>query len=110
MVNLVVDNNLIVYSSNELVAELTEVLGRAKFAKYLKLATTEYIDFHHDLVTHISVPLEYKGCPDPKDNYLFDLAIKTNSIIVTGDKKLLAVSPLDGVELVSLTAFKSTLK
>lgn len=109
LVDIIIDNNLIVYSSNELIAELTEVMSRKKISKYLSLPVTEYIDFHCDLVTVISVPLQFKGCPDPKDDYLFDLATKTDALIVTGDKKLLAVSPLSGVNLMSLAAFKLSL-
>ena len=43
--------------------------------------------------------------PDIKDDYLFLLAFSTDSIIVTGDKKLInwANSP---VQVISLAAFK----
>jgi len=107
LVNLVIDDEMIVYSSKELIEELTEVLSRKKFSKYLSLPINEYIDFHKELVTIINTKPNYKDSPDPKDNFLFDLAIQSASkYIVTGDKILLALSEVEKVRLISLSAFK----
>lgn len=107
LVDLVVDNELIVYSSKELVEELTEVLGRKKFVKYLSLKVEDYIDLHKDLVDMVETEAVYFQCPDPKDNFLFDLALQSNTkIIVTGDKVLLNLENVEGIAIISLTAFK----
>ena len=111
LVEWVVNNSLAVYSSPFLIAELIEVLSRPKFTKYLTSTVDEYIDLHLGLVTVFPTTPIYMKSPDVKDNFLFDLALQANvPTIVTGDKKLLAVQDVKGVNFISLSAFKDTLK
>lgn len=110
LVNLVVDNDLTVLTSSHLIEELSEVLTRKKFVKYLTLPLDEYIDFHRELTTLVRVKAKYKDSPDPKDNFLFDLALQHQaSHLVTGDRKLLNLHQVETVEVISLTAFKANL-
>lgn len=111
LVNLIVDNELIVLTSVELIIELREVLGRKKFAKYLSLPVERYVDFHRELVEEVRVRPLYTASPDPKDNFLFDLVLqKQAGHLVTGDKKLLALKQVKNVDIISLTAFKALLE
>jgi len=49
----------------------------------------------------------FDQCPDPKDNYLFDLAYQSHSdFLVSGDKKVLAVPVRQPLKVLSLFAFK----
>ena len=91
LVNFIYKNDLNIFTNNTLIAELEDVLNRPKIKKYIKIPVNELIDFHRDLcIFHKTIPF-YQGSPDPKDNFLFDLAIQTNSIyVVTGDKIILA--------------------
>jgi len=53
----------------------------------------------------------FHDCPDPKDNFLFDLAIQGKAnYLVSGDKKVLE-TPLksETLTLTTLTAFKTIL-
>jgi uncharacterized protein len=110
LVNLIIDNDLLVLSSYSLIEELEEVLSRKKFAQYLNLPIADYIDFHKDLVKVYKTKLLYFESQDPKDNFLFDLALQHNaSHIVTGDKKLLALGEVKTATIISLTAFKNLL-
>jgi predicted nucleic acid-binding protein len=69
---------------------LEDVLNRAKIKKYIHIPVSELIDFHRGLcIFHKTKPI-YIGSPDPKDNFLFDLATQTHSkYVVTGDKIML---------------------
>jgi len=91
LVNVIYKNDLNIFTNNTLIAELEDVLNRPKIKKHIKIPVRELIDFHRELcIFHKTEPI-YNGSPDPKDNFLFDLAIQTNSMyVVTGDKIILA--------------------
>jgi uncharacterized protein len=100
------NDHLTLLSSPTLVAELTDVLSRNKFHKYLNLSLREYIAFHENLTEMFVTTPIFDKSPDVKDNYLFDLAIQSGcNLLVTGDKKLLLVNPLEGVQIISLATF-----
>lgn len=104
--DLIVNNDLLVYRDKYLRNELVEVINRGKFAKIL---TTETIQnnllIFHTLTTNFNTEKKFIGSPDPKEDYLFDLAIQTNSrIIVTGDKRLLDFK-IQNIEVISLSGF-----
>ncbi len=104
LADFIIDNELIVYSCLELVDELTTVIQRDKFDKYLKAPRENYLTLHHQLTVFTEIELIFKDSPDPDDNYLFDLALQAKAdYLVTGDKKLLAV---ENVEAISLREFE----
>lgn len=52
----------------------------------------------------------FDGSPDPKDNYLFDLAIQYDATqLDTGEKRLLEMKKAGGVIIISLAEFKTLL-
>jgi uncharacterized protein len=111
LVLLIDDNDLTVCTSVFLIAELTEVLGRKKFSKYLTQSVTEYIDFHKKLTTLVEVHPVFLGSPDPKDDFLFDLAQQSGSVaVVTGDGLLQVAKEIGGIPVISLTALKVALQ
>ncbi len=90
-----------------LIAELEDVLNRPKIAKYLSLPVREYIAFIQDLTTLLHPSSVVFASPDPKDNYLFDLALTANaSHLVTGDKPLLALVEVEGIRVISFREFR----
>ncbi len=108
LVHLTIDNDITILTSDHLIDELSEVLSRKKFVKYLTLPIGEYIDFHKELSTNIPTIPTFTDSPDPKDNFLFDLAIQSKAnYIVTGDKRLLDFDTNEGVQLITLSNFKS---
>ena len=111
IIDMVDNNDVLFYRSAQLMSELQEVINRPKFAKYFPNDTTEYILFVELLAEHFSTRAVFNQCPDPKDNYLFDLAYQSYSdYLVSGDKKVLAV-PVAGhsLKLLSLSAFKTAI-
>ncbi|WP_162344331.1 putative toxin-antitoxin system toxin component, PIN family [Cyclobacterium salsum] len=103
---LILDHNLIVFSCNELEEELEEVLSRDKFTKVLHFKPDFYLNFIRNLTTIISISTNFQGCPDKQDNFLFDLAIQSQSdFLVTGDKLLLDLK-VDNLKVVSFKQFR----
>ena len=82
--------NLKVCICPEMILELEDVLKRPKFKKYLTDSVSNYI-FEIQKITILKFSeKKYNGAPDKDDNYLYDICIDTNSILVTGDKLLLS--------------------
>ena len=111
IIDMVENNDVLFYRSAQLMSELQEVINRPKFAKYFPTGTTEYILFVELLAEHFSTRAVFNQCPDPKDNYLFDLAYQSYSdYLVSGDKKVLAVLVAGhSLKLLSLSAFKTAI-
>lgn len=85
----VIDRNFEVFVSIELENELNEVLQRNKFKKYLKRPSLEFVNAIRQFGNLIQPKKAKIESPDTKDNYLFVLALATESTIVTGDKPLI---------------------
>ncbi len=95
LVNIIYKNDLQIFTDTNLISELKEVLNRPKIKKHLNIEVGELIDFHKELCYHHNTSPKYKESPDPKDNFLYDLATQTKSkYVVTGDKKILATNPI----------------
>ena len=110
--NQALKKKLKIFTSDALIDELKEVIERRKISKYLIAPSKEYIDFHKNSCTRIKhVKTFYQGLPDADDNFLIDLALEAKaSFIVTGDKKLLEVKRVLGVQFISLNSFEKKLE
>jgi len=108
--HLILDNNIQVYSCRELEEELKDVLKRDKFKSLLQFEPGVYVDFIRNLTLPVSINRIFNECPDEKDNYLFDLAIQSESAyLITRDKLLLRLN-IKKLQIISLKAFKEGLK
>jgi putative PIN family toxin of toxin-antitoxin system len=107
IIEMIKNSDVFFYRSEELMLELKDVMNRPKFTKYFPNGTQEYILFVERFTELFSTNPIFDMCPDPKDNYLFDLAYQSNSeFLVSGDKKVLAVPVKQSLKLLSLSAFK----
>jgi len=80
--------DLIVYVNDELLNELERNIF--KMLLYDGANTTMVIRSIMEFVTYFETIPTYLNSPDPKDNFLFDLALQTKSeVIVTKEKVLL---------------------
>jgi uncharacterized protein len=99
--------NLTVFVCSELLAEIENNLP--KILKVDTFTTLELIDEIRSFSTLIIIEKNYNKSPDPKDNFLFDVALQSDSeIIVTQEKALLAfqTSP---VTIHNIKWFKETI-
>ncbi|MDR2206372.1 MAG: putative toxin-antitoxin system toxin component, PIN family [Flavobacteriaceae bacterium] len=107
IIDMIENNDVFFYRSLELMSELKEVINRPKFAKYFSGNPDEYIFLVEQVAELFLTKPVFDQCSDPKDNYLFDLAYQSRSdFLVSGDKKVLAVSVDPPLKSLSLSAFK----
>lgn len=88
-------------------AELTEVLFRKKFDKYLtderRLQILQKLE-RDTVICEVNITLS--ECSDPKDNKFLELAVAANAFcIVTGDKDLLVMHPFRNIAILSSADF-----
>jgi putative PIN family toxin of toxin-antitoxin system len=79
-------------ASPRLLEELEVVLRRKKFRRYATIEEVEdYLRFIRRLATLAPDPDQPAplSCPDPKDEYLLNLAFAQKAILVSGDSDLL---------------------
>ena len=100
-------NHGMILVSGALVGELSRVLGRDRFDRYV---TREERDEFLESLTRESNLIEIteavQVCRDPKDDQVLELAVNGNATyIVTGDADLLVLNPFRGVEIVTPAEF-----
>ena len=108
IIKLKYEKNVRFLRSTESVIELKAVLEREKFKKK-NFDVNELLTFYSGISDFCETTPQFKNCPDPKDNFLFDLAIQGKAdFLVSGDKKVLE-TPLktESIKLRTLTAFKA---
>ena len=93
--------------SRALVGELSRVLGRDRFDRYV---TREERDaFLSSLIREsslIEISQAVQVCRDPEDDQILELAVNGNATyIVTGDADLLVLNPFRGIEIVTPAEF-----
>jgi putative PIN family toxin of toxin-antitoxin system len=94
-----VDGEFDLVVSPHLIEELAEVLSRPKLASRLDgAAVSDVLRLLPEAATMASDGPPAPVCRDPDDDYLVALALATGSLLVSGDKDLLAVQ-VDHVEV-----------
>ena len=102
-------NNGMILMSRSLARELSLVLGRGKFDRYVSHEQRD--EFLASLIRE-SEPIEITEsihvCRDPKDNLILELAADGNAdFIVTGDADLLVLNSFRGVRILTPTEFRT---
>lgn len=99
-----------IFTCQEQIEELKDVLNRRKIEKQLSHTVDECLNIFELTTTSITICKKFSSCRDPKDNYLFDLAIQSNAdYLVSGDRDV-RETEIENVEVVSLTKFKEILR
>jgi uncharacterized protein len=93
----------ILLASEEILAELHEVLLRPKFDTYIERAIREGIVVEYARnCTVISIPSPIRICRDPRDDKFLEVAVHGRAdVIVTGDRDLLALHPFLGIDILT---------
>lgn len=86
--------------------EILDVISREKFKTIFSAQDiVEGMNFFDKICEFVSTKKEFKGSPDINDDFLFDLALQSNtSIIVTGDKKLLSFE-VKNIRIITFSEF-----
>jgi putative PIN family toxin of toxin-antitoxin system len=106
---LIKELGLIIYRSPDMTIELERVLGYRRISKKLIYPKKYYMDIYFIVTQNIITTPIFTACPNPKDNYLFDLAYQSNAdYLVSGDKKDVWNTPITPpLQLISFRQFKS---
>ena len=92
---------------SDTISELSEVLGREKFDKYLTEEERER--FLRSLLQDarlVEIHEQIRACRDPKDDKFLELAVNgAADYIVSGDGDLLALNPFRSVQILTPEAF-----
>ncbi|WP_352422755.1 putative toxin-antitoxin system toxin component, PIN family [Proteiniphilum sp.] len=108
LVDMVLNKGVVLYRSDELTQELTEVMLRPKIKKYFPLNIDEHLAFYERITIYCKTEEKFKDCADAKDNFLFDLAYKSHSnFLVSGDKKELQTPVKKSLKVLNLFDYKS---
>ena len=93
--------------SDATLQELTNVLGRQKFDKYVSISDRQEFIRKLELITQkIKIIQPIKACRDPKDDKFLELAINGKAqLIITGDQDLLILNPFRGVQILTPREF-----
>jgi putative PIN family toxin of toxin-antitoxin system len=105
----IIRDRVIVLFSDELFAELIEVLKRPKFKKYFsETAIEDLVTLLDEKVELIEITHYFEDCRDAKDNFLLDLAVSGHAnYLVTGDADLLILNPFQSIEIISYQHFQN---
>jgi uncharacterized protein len=94
------------FTSTAMLAELTDILGRRKFAKKIAasgLTIDQIVDGYAQLAALVRPVDIARIAPDPDDDVVIGTAIAAKAeLLVTGDKPLFSVAEHQGVQLVSV--------
>ncbi|MBW8330524.1 MAG: putative toxin-antitoxin system toxin component, PIN family [Prolixibacteraceae bacterium] len=108
LTKLILDNELDIVTCNNLTNEISEVLQREKFSRYInKKDINEAIKIHLKLCRFIEIQIKTNYLTDKKDNYLLDLyQAACATVLVTGDKQILEQAPKFGFNAITLKQFE----
>ncbi len=94
------------FSSTAMLAELTDILGRRKFARKIaasQLTIDQLVDGYAQLAALVRPVTTPRIAPDPDDDVVIGTALAAKAdLVVTGDKPLLTVSEHQGVRIVGV--------
>lgn len=82
-------------------AELSEVLGRRKFLRYVdEQDVRNFLAALTRGAEWVEVRVPIAACRDPKDDKFLEVAVSGNAThIITGDTDLLALNPYRGIQI-----------
>ncbi len=89
--------------STAILNEISEVLRRRKFDRYVSLAVREAaIDRICSIATPVEPSAVIRVCRNPKDDKFLELAVHGQAdVIVTGDRDLLDLNPFRGIAILT---------
>jgi putative PIN family toxin of toxin-antitoxin system len=94
------------FTSTAMLAELTDILGRRKFARKIaasQLTIDQLVDGYAQLASVVRPSAMPRIAPDPDDDVVIGTALAAKAdLVVTGDKQLLTVIEHQGVRIVGI--------
>jgi uncharacterized protein len=97
----------IILMSDPVFLEISEVLLRPKFDRYIDRAKRQnFIEDLLKIVNFVEINQQISECRDPKDNKYLELAVCGGAkLIVTGDNDLLVLHPFRRITILNIQDF-----
>jgi putative PIN family toxin of toxin-antitoxin system len=97
----------IILMSDPVFSEISEVLLRPKFDRYIDRAKRQnFIEDLLKIVNFVEIDQQISECRDPKDNKYLELAVCGGAkLIVTGDNDLLVLHPFRRITILNIQDF-----
>lgn len=94
-------------NSRATLEELSDVLSRAKFAKYVHREDVHaFIMAFIETGEHVTISQEIKACRDPRDDKFLELAVSGQAdVILTGDDDLLVLHSFEDIPILRMREF-----
>ena len=110
--DLLINENLTIFYSGELLAEYESVISRKKFEKFIR---HEQVNRFISLVLTRIKPVEIKTLVrlsrDAKDNFLLSMSIDCGAdYLVTGDPDLLVIKEFGKTKILNMTEFSKIIE
>jgi uncharacterized protein len=98
--------------SLDLLEELNEVLGRARFNRYLTSEEREeFLEALIERAVLVEITENVQECRDPKDDKVLELALNGEAqFIISGDRDLLVLHPFRDVRVITADEFLKTIE
>jgi uncharacterized protein len=93
--------------SLDLLREISAVISRDKFSKFITIEKREEFleKFVQDTIL-VEIVEEIQACRDPKDDLVLELAVSGGAeYIISGDKDLLVLNPFRNIKIVTAQEF-----
>lgn len=105
--DLLINDNLIIFYSSELLAEYELVIFRKKFEKYIRQEqVNRFIRLVLTRLKLVEVKTLIKLSRDAKDNFLLSMAIDSGAdYLVTGDPDLLILNEFGKTKILAMAEF-----
>ena len=103
-------NQGIIILSDTVIDELSNVLSRSKFDRYLaKSIRQELLETLVEASLLVQPSESTDECRDPKDNKYLELAISGHAeSLITGDEDLLVLNPFRNIKIITVLEFLDT--
>ena len=97
----------IILMSNPVFLEISEVLLRPKFDRYIdRVKRQNFIEDLLRIVNFVEINQQISECRDPKDHKYLELAVCGGAkLIVTGDNDLLILNPFRRITILNIQDF-----
>jgi putative PIN family toxin of toxin-antitoxin system len=106
LVKAIENYDLEIFVNNDLIGELERNLPKIIRVKDIK--PYDILDQINLFTSHINTTPSFKNCPDPKDNFLFDIALQSECEAIVTQEKILLNYLESPIPVRSIVWFKQT--
>lgn len=105
--SLLTNENLVIYYSNELLAEYASVISRKKFERYITIRLVrKFIELVLNRLNYVEIKTQAHLSRDVNDNFLLAMSVDCAAdYLVTGDPDLLDLKEFEKTKIVTMAEF-----